>query len=91
MNRATPGIFRRVRDSLFLQATPCVEAQGGHRRHFLQSSESRNLETLPQKTYIRTFFFLHCGVETRSVVLAVYFSFTLYTTTMRICEIGTVR
>ena len=92
MNRATPGIFQRVRHLLFLQAASCVEAQGGHHGHFLQSSGSRNLQTMPQKTYIHTTLFsLHCGVETHSMGLAVYFSFTLCIATMRIYETGTVR
>jgi hypothetical protein len=90
MNRSTPGIFRRVRQSLFLHATYRFKVQGGHRGHFLQSSGGRNLETMHQKAYIRNFS-LHCGVETHSAILAVYFSFTLYITTMRICETGIVR
>ena len=78
MNLSTPGIFRQVRQSLFLHATSCVEARGGHRGHFLRSSGGGNLETMPQKAYIRTTSPSPAlWLETHSVGLAVYFSFTL--------------
>jgi len=33
--RTTPGIFKRIRQSLLRHATSCIEAQGGHFEHFL--------------------------------------------------------
>jgi hypothetical protein len=86
---STRGFFRQVRPSLFLHATSCVEVQGGHFGQFIHSSGGSNLQTMHQITYIRTtYFFLHCGVETHSVGLAVYFSCTRYITPMHCCETG---
>jgi hypothetical protein len=54
---STRGFFRKVRPSLFLHETSCVEVQSGHFGHFIHSSGGSNLETMPQNTYIRTTYF----------------------------------
>jgi hypothetical protein len=47
----TPGIFQPVSQSLFSDATSCVEAQGGHYEDFLQHLGDHNYENMLHKAY----------------------------------------